>query len=288
MIDSASLYYFSGTGNSEKISLTFYKFMRDQVKSACSVHRIEDHIDGNKRPVLQNSIVGLITPIYFHILPKIVMKFLKSATFAPYTNVFIIGIPSSNHYLNRTALLQAASIIQKKGGIVYYENFILMPRNYIFKYPNIISNKLNQIADKRISAIVTEILKLKERKISKSLIHFIFQITNIETYNKSKVFGKNLSVLSNCIKCGLCIRQCPTKNIEMDIGIKFRNNCTLCMKCIYSCPVNSIQPVKFNSLQIPGGYNLEISINSPFAKDINELTDLTVPKNVKIYIQKYS
>lgn len=53
---------------------------------------------------------------------------------------------------------------------------------------------------------------------------------------------KKFRVEDDCIKCGLCTRICPAKNIEFDQGkIRFLNRCFLCMRCIHHCPVEAIQ-----------------------------------------------
>lgn len=53
--------------------------------------------------------------------------------------------------------------------------------------------------------------------------------------------GKNFSADDNCIRCGLCVRQCPQNNIVLNKdGIIFKRNCMMCTKCIHNCPKNAI------------------------------------------------
>lgn len=53
---------------------------------------------------------------------------------------------------------------------------------------------------------------------------------------------KKFGVEDTCIKCGLCTRICPAKNIVFEEGkIKFLNRCYLCMRCLHQCPVEAIQ-----------------------------------------------
>ncbi len=286
MVDSISIYYFSGTGNTEKVALTFYKHLRKEV-SVCSVYRMEDHIHGNKRPVLQNSVVGLLFPVYFHSIPRLVEDFIQNASFAPYTKVFLIAVSSNISYADRTSLFRAAHLVRKKQSDIYFHEIVPMPRNIQVKQPAAVSAKLHNIAVKRTPEITKEIIHLNRKHLSFSVFHFLLDLlSSKKTFGKR--FGKNLTVSSKCIKCGLCIRNCPTKNIRMDIGIKFGYNCTMCMRCIYYCPVNAIRPGWLKSLPVPGGYDLEVSINSPFAKNESGEYKKTISKGLIKYIDSYN
>ncbi|WP_270658881.1 4Fe-4S dicluster domain-containing protein [Paraclostridium bifermentans] len=58
----------------------------------------------------------------------------------------------------------------------------------------------------------------------------------------AKFMGKNFSVDEDCVKCGICVKNCPEKNIIFDDNkeIKFLNKCMLCTRCIHNCPKNAI------------------------------------------------
>lgn len=287
MVDSISLYYFSGTGNTEKIALSFYRILRKSV-SVCSVFRMEDHLHGNSRPVLQNSVVGILFPVHFHTMPRIVHEFIKNASFAPYTRVFLILVSSDNGYMNRTALLSATHMIEKKQARVFLHYILPMPKNIIRKHPAYVSKKLDEIAQIKIRSLSARILQLKENKMSFSIIHKISFFLSYYTNFISKKFGRRLTVSQKCTSCGLCIRNCPARNISMDLGIKFHNNCTLCLRCIYYCPEHAIIPSWFKSLPITGGYDLESQLNSSFAKLNNSELEKILPKNLITYIEKSS
>ena len=48
---------------------------------------------------------------------------------------------------------------------------------------------------------------------------------------------------SNCISCGLCIRNCPVNCISPDFVVD-NDNCVRCNSCIEVCPKNTIARVK--------------------------------------------
>jgi ferredoxin len=47
---------------------------------------------------------------------------------------------------------------------------------------------------------------------------------------------------ASCSGCGLCVRICPTANIELQDGCAFFGDaCALCLRCLHACPEEAIQ-----------------------------------------------
>lgn len=64
-----------------------------------------------------------------------------------------------------------------------------------------------------------------------------------KTYNKSNVTPINLD---QCIKCGKCIKSCPTKAIAKDYSTDSKL-CITCNKCVKECPMEArILPEEFS------------------------------------------
>lgn len=74
-----------------------------------------------------------------------------------------------------------------------------------------------------------------------------------------KLFSLELHANKNCISCGKCWRECPSKNIypNKNKNSKFKINCSMCMKCIYNCPVNAIHPRISKFLPLKEGYSVK-------------------------------
>ncbi|MFW5807458.1 MAG: EFR1 family ferrodoxin [Spirochaetota bacterium] len=286
MIDSVTLFYFSGTGNSEKLALTFYRLFRKSV-SSCSVYRIEDHLRGKSRPMLQNTVAGILFPVYFFHMPRIVHTFLLSTLFSPGTRVFLIGVPSEDTIFNTTALKSARSILKRKKATVIHESCIPMPQNIKIKYPDAVSARLLYAAEKRIPAIVEQILALHTERSFPNPVTAVLRLFRPAAHLRARRFGFGLRVSGKCIHCGLCIRQCPTRNIRMDIGVKFSGKCTLCMRCIYNCPAGAISPSSGTHLPIIGGYDLDSSLHSHFPMQLPHTATRSYPRNLKSYFTKH-
>lgn len=76
-------------------------------------------------------------------------------------------------------------------------------------------------------------------KISGVVIDGVFKLiyAPVEYWMKGKFRADE-----NCIRCGLCERNCPAHNIKVtESGVSFDGKCILCMRCIHQCPKEAIQ-----------------------------------------------
>jgi len=45
-----------------------------------------------------------------------------------------------------------------------------------------------------------------------------------------------------CVKCGICVKQCPNGNISFENGtITFGRGCAACSRCMHICPKNAYE-----------------------------------------------
>ena len=61
-------------------------------------------------------------------------------------------------------------------------------------------------------------------------------------YNKTTGYKDKLKIdPSKCIGCGICAKNCPTKNIRMENGKAVASaKCTMCYRCVDYCPKQAI------------------------------------------------
>ena len=66
-------------------------------------------------------------------------------------------------------------------------------------------------------------------------------------FNKFLVTDKLFKNTETCSSCGLCAKQCPTKDIAMIAGnpVWQNKNCTGCLRCYHNCPKRAIEWGKF-------------------------------------------
>lgn len=60
-------------------------------------------------------------------------------------------------------------------------------------------------------------------------------------YRKTTGYTDKLKISDACIGCGLCVRACPMRNIQIkDKTAVSGNQCTMCYRCISICPQKAI------------------------------------------------
>jgi ferredoxin len=53
--------------------------------------------------------------------------------------------------------------------------------------------------------------------------------------------NKSIKVTEDCNKCGLCVSDCPMKNLVLENNLITHNhNCTVCYRCVNRCPQKAI------------------------------------------------
>lgn len=132
------------------------------------------------------------------------------------------------------------------GKVIYAEHFN-MPSNIcnisIFPIKNgEKTKKYITAAHKKMNCICKDLEKGKVKKRGFNKIsNFIGKSQSahwpdIEEKNKSSV-----KIDDDCIKCGLCVKLCPMKNLNLDSkGILQNNDCILCYRCVNACPKKAI------------------------------------------------
>lgn len=60
-----------------------------------------------------------------------------------------------------------------------------------------------------------------------------------------------LAVAENCLKCGKCVRLCPTGCVDPAAGVIDNERCVRCMKCVSECPAGSIGFARPEKIDVP-------------------------------------
>lgn len=60
-------------------------------------------------------------------------------------------------------------------------------------------------------------------------------------YGKTVGYSNKLKISDACVECGLCVQNCPMKNLIMENGkVMAGQKCTMCYRCISHCPKQAI------------------------------------------------
>ena len=238
MMENA-IFYFTGTGNSLKIA----KDIGNNI-SNCNVISIAKNYS-NVNDLNPTGIVGFVFPVFYCGFPKIVDEFMNKINLSNTSYVFIIAVYGADGG-NGGCGQQAKSIFSNKNVKLNSFFYIKSVDNFIIwtwdvpsiekqqKTHEIVSNKVNNISD---------IILNKKEFFDKSIVEYIGPIIFgykrfIKTVNNRSNY---FHIRDNCNSCGICVKICPVKCIEMGSKPKWLNgNCQFCLGCLHICPRKAI------------------------------------------------
>lgn len=252
-MSNAIIYYFSGTGNTEKAVREYKKIFEEKgvettlvkITAGCEIPSPKDY-----------DFVGFGYPIHGFNAPEIVLDFAKRIECAN-KNVFIVKTSGEPLKLNNVSSIKMMKILGKKGYRLTNEYHYAMPYNMIFRHEDgmaaLMINKLRELAP----ADVQDIIDGKQRKLDKvpfgALIAWVFRIEHIAM----KVNGRFFKIdESKCIHCMKCVNGCPEHNITYKDGkFVFGNDCVMCTKCSFGCPEDAFSIGMLNGWRVNGAYD---------------------------------
>ncbi|MCR1949590.1 EFR1 family ferrodoxin [Clostridium sp. DSM 100503] len=234
--------YFSGSGNTKFIA---NKIEEEFVKNGCDIenHSIEEKIN-IKNFEYDYLILGF--PKYFEYIPQNFMEYINDNLGMSYkevkTMIFTTGKDKNKIFFNELEKI----LLEKKYKVIVTKNF-KMPDSFIISknYRNVKNNDLdriyqsssNEIKDTVANFLIENYSKEEINNFKATIMKRLYKFKTKDLYKNSYKFSIN----SSCDKCNLCVKVCPTRNIEY-IGddIKFRDNCIMCCRCMSCCPKNAI------------------------------------------------
>ena len=249
------LYYFSGTGNSFATAKYISRKLNADLISIPKVMGADKiHIDADD--------IGIIFPSYLaHLsgLPLMVERFVKKVDNIKSLNIFAVCTCGGYETVNAVpSLKKLKRIINSCGGKLSAEFSVRLPMNNL-DYDHIpvpissdpeviIKNSLPKIDDiscrilmrkgsknKLLKSLFYLIMipfyKLMHKSILKTLMEKaeISGETNSSYYDLIPMTDKSISLNQNCNGCGICVKVCPSKNINIiDARPEFQHRCEMC------------------------------------------------------------
>jgi len=184
--------------------------------------------------------IVIVSPIYCFGVPVIIKQFLQKLTVC--NNKIFYGLL---HYggFSGNAEYYFKTIFEKNGincnGIYKMQ----MPENYTISFvphERHINKQLKK-SRKTIEGIAKKIIENNKRKNKKNIFSFCDKIHEKTAVKWANMSNEYFNISDTCNKCGLCVKICPAKNIEIDNGkIRFNKNCYACLGCYHRCPTISI------------------------------------------------
>ncbi|MGA1840986.1 MAG: EFR1 family ferrodoxin [bacterium] len=234
---SATIYYFTGTGNSLKIARDLTETL-DETELVPLARATEEQMSPG------TDIVGMVFPVYAWGAPLVVRRFLDRVRIGSDRYVFAVCTCGSS--ASGTLVEVKRQLCER--GITLSSGFIVkMPTNYII-WDGAIPEEKQQDMFGRAKARIDEICAVVKEKRSQEVEMggFFGRVITGWLYRLSmRAFpnlDKKFTVSETCNSCGICERVCQVGNIEIREGKpSWLHSCEQCLACLQWCPQEAIQ-----------------------------------------------
>ncbi len=234
-----TLYYFTGTGNSLKVARDLNENLDDcELIPIVKVWQEENLASTSEK-------VGLVFPLYYYGLPKIIFDFLNKINLDK-TN-YVFAVITMGGEWEGASLKQIEKILKTKSKMLSAGFLVSMPNNFILDqdiYPEdqekeLLEKSINQFENiaesikKNVQNMEIDIDQKRGRSIER---------TNITFHKNVNQSDEHFLVDESCNKCGICEKVCPVSNIILVEGKpQWQHKCQQCLACINFCPEEAIQ-----------------------------------------------
>ncbi|WP_238883853.1 EFR1 family ferrodoxin [Clostridium sp. YIM B02551] len=254
---STTIYYFSGTGNSLKVS----KAVKEGLGDATLIQITKENLSITKD--ISSDKIGFVFPVYFTGVPLMVKKFIENLEVNKSAYIFAIATFGGTTTIS---LNQIEDILSKKGASLAAGFTVRMPGNYQVMYDAYskeVQEERFKAANEQVLKIVDSIKKNQHIKVKISGVKIAFGRLAYKTFKPNNM-DKNFWITEQCNGCSTCSKVCPASNIKMVEGKpEWQHNCEVCLACMQWCPQKSIQ-YKKNTLKRGRYHHPDIKVNELF------------------------
>lgn len=231
--------YLSGTGNTKHCIETLICLL-DETAQAIPIEK-----QGVTDLLKKHDFIVLAYPVQFSNAPVMVRDFIKDNS-GLWKGKKVLCVATMGLFSGDGAGC-TARLLKKYGANVVGGLHIHMPDSVcdvkLLKKTIEKNREIIKAADKKIEKWAE---KIKRGKYPKDGLYFYDRIAGFICqrfwcYGKTKDYSDKLKINNTCTGCGLCVRQCPMKNLAIKNGKAVAGNrCTMCYRCISSCPQQAV------------------------------------------------
>lgn len=282
----AVIYCFSGTGNTKRVCETLknelinFDIYTDIFDVTYTAYKCREFPNPN-----DYDLIGLAYPGHAFNAPLLFNKFVRRLPNAERKQqAFIIKTSGEPFKVNNGSSNAVKRYLKRKGFDLTYERHYLMPYNIMFRYPDGLAKQmyLYTFAMAKVSAEKIDRMERERLKncFGSLIMCFLGKIEWFGAWFNGRLFKVNKK---KCIKCGLCVKNCPAGNIKIDKKgrFKFGSKCILCCRCTMNCPKDAVNMGLLTKLKVNGGYPFEKLAENP------EVSGNYVNEKTKGYYKKF-
>lgn len=266
------IFYFTGTGN----SLYIARELADENTELLSIPQMMRQ----QRFDFEADEIGIVYPIYGHMPPNMVRKFIQKAKLNAAYKFAVLTYGARK--CNAVEIWDEAA--SKAGHKFDYIATIIMVDNWL---PNFDMNEQMKI-DKHIPENLAKI----EAEINEQA-HWHEPVTEEERMQHAGFMGftgldpeegflmkadQCFTVEDSCVQCGICTNVCPRGNYTLGSGgIEMKGDCEFCFACIQNCPQKAIKFKKDSGM--PLLHFGEVNPNARYRNEHVSIADLKAANN---------
>ena len=242
---SATIYYFSGTGNSYNIA---------EKICGCLENSKLINIAGKQIPNHDNTsdVIGIVFPLYYFGIPIIAEEFFRQLKTPE--NAYVFVIVTRGQPMAGGAKRQLDTAFHAIGRTYDFFRYVTMGNNYPLHVFNGSNEKVKVHRNKKVGEkVLTFLADIKAKRQSRifSILDYppfptiTYKIPTygykhfLQVYSQDTCFEVSESLCNKCKKCEFA---CPTDNIEVNSKAEWKHiSCQMCLACYNCCPKNAIQ-----------------------------------------------
>lgn len=250
------LLYYTGTFNTRYVT-GILKTRLENVGWEIETYEI-DPLNTVRLDLAKYDIIGLGYPIYGYNAPWPFLKFILKQKFPKGQKVFIYKNSGETEIENDASSVSVVRKLKRCGAVCDNEYHFLMPYNIHFRFDEDLVKEILDMDEKLYDILVYEIThgiaNIQRYKLWPRIVAFFVKIQFIGGDINSFLYKVHHD---QCTRCGLCIKQCPTKNIYMNKKgqVAFHHNCLMCMRCSFFCPTAAIDIGFLQGWKVNGRYD---------------------------------
>ena len=281
------IYFFFGTGNTEIVTRLVEQSFAAR-GWAVNVIRMEDVNNGTQElNIQQYDLVGFGSQVIGFGIPKVVSRFAKKLPMvSDNKKAFIFRTAGGVAPINYNVSKKLMRMLKSKQYDVCYEQIFSIGSNWMIKFDDVIMKQLYRATTRKITQMC-EAIESGEWHYYYTGTALRIKMGIVSTFAAMifPLLGKDVVVEKSCSQCGLCVSNCPAKNICIKNGkIKFHSSCSACLRCVYTCPKKAIHFRLFSFITLPDGYDVKKSLSEKGNYD--EKPNGKIPAFFKSYVEE--
>jgi len=232
---SVILYYFSGSGNTLKVAM-HVKETFEKKGYTCAIKKMEDVESVESKQLSAYEYVGLLFPVAIQSTFPLVWDFISGLPTMENQKIFMIDTMEA---FSGGVVGPVKKVLEKKGYHCMAALEVKMISSMRIKPVN--NSEMNQKNNRALLESEKFIQDMLDGNCHWGRVPVLSDWMRDISLNR-KIWTKTSRQLSlnheKCIKCKICIKNCPTKALSMvDDKIAIDHTlCMSCMRCVHNCP----------------------------------------------------